>query len=319
MRLRSHWRSHSRSLLLAGLLLVAAASSAAAQKSVPGMIGKDIEHMARDIWAVWTAPFDADPRDLLAGLFIVGAGVAISPVDDDVDRWAVRNADGSFFDALEPFRKDGVLYGGGRLAPVAGALYVTGIIIKNQKLRDGITGCGATWLSNNVLRRQVLYRLVGRERPDPTRGEAPPPGAEPGEQYRFDIPNNNIDPTTNDDWGWNSFPGGHIANIMGCASFFNNRFHFGFVEPVLYAVVGAIWMARTADRAHWTSDQLVGTVFGYAVGREVAQRQLKREAARAATTTAGGAGGAAALSGPAEGLYLVKSGETVRLGWQLRF
>jgi len=316
MKLRSRWRSRLRTLVLAVLLLAVGVWPAAAQKAVLPMIGKDIEHMARDIWAVWTSPFDAHPHDMLTGLFVLGAGVAISPIDDDVDRWAVRNADASVFDVLEPFRKDGVLYGGGRLAPVAGALYVTGIITKNQKLRDGVTGCGATWLSNNVLRRQVLYRLVGRERPDPTRGNAPPPGADPGEQYRFDIPNNNTDPVTNDDWGWNSFPGGHIANIMGCASFFNNRYNLGFVEPVLYAVVGAIWMARTVDRAHWTSDQLVGTVFGYAIGREVAHRQLKREAARAVPAAAGGA---AALPAPAEGPYFVRTGEGVRVGWQLRF
>jgi hypothetical protein len=303
-----------RSVLAASALLISAVAPAAAQTSVPRMIGKDIEHAARDIWSIWTSPFDADPRDLLAGLWIIGSAVAISPADDDVDRWAVRNANSSFFDALEPFRKDGVLYGGGRLAPVAGALYVTGIIIKNQKLRDGITGCGASWLSNNILRRQVLYRLVGRERPDPTRGENPPPPAEPGDQYEFDFPN---DPPDNvEKWGWNSLPGGHIANIMACASFFNNRFDFGFVEPVLYAFVGAIWMARTADRAHWTSDQLLGTVFGYAIGREVARRQLKREADRAATATAGGS---ATLAPPREGPYLVKTGETVRVGWQLRF
>jgi hypothetical protein len=103
---------------------------------------------------------------------------------------------------------------------------------------------------------------------------------------------------------------------MGCASFFNNRFDLGFVEPLLYAFTGAIWLARTADRAHWTSDQLLGTVFGYAVGREVAHRQLKREAERAATAAAGGS---ATLTPPKEGLYLVKTGETVRVGWQLRF
>jgi hypothetical protein len=308
MKLRSHWRSHSRSLLLGGALLISTAWPAIAQKSVPGMIGKDIEHGARDIWAVWTAPFDAHPRDLLSGLWILGSAVAISPIDDDVDRWAVRNANSSFFDALEPFRKDGALYGGGRLAPVAGAVYVAGIITKKQGLRDAITGCGATWLSNNVLRRQVLYRLVGRERPDPSRGENPPPAAVPGDQYEFDIPNDR-------DWGWNSFPGGHIANIMGCASFFNNRFDLGFVEPVLYAFTGAIWVARTADRAHWTSDQLLGTVFGYAVGREVAHRQLRREAARAAAV----ANGSATLTAPTDGLYLVRTAEAVRVGWQLRF
>src|SRR3712207_3637563 len=124
MELRSHWRSRLRSLRLAALLLVAAAVPAAAQKSVFGMIGKDIENAGRDIGAVWLSPFDASARDLLAGIFILGLGTAVSPADDNIDRWAVRNGNSSAFDVLEPVRKGGFLYSGSALAPVAGAVYI---------------------------------------------------------------------------------------------------------------------------------------------------------------------------------------------------
>src|SRR3712207_3005890 len=135
MELRSHRRSGLRSLLLAGLFLVAAAGTAAAQKSVLGMIGKDIEHAGRDIGAVWLSPFDASARDLLAGIFVIGLGAAVSPADDDIDRWAVRNQNSSAFDVLEPVRKGGFLYSGNALAPVAGAVYIVGIVTKRQGLR----------------------------------------------------------------------------------------------------------------------------------------------------------------------------------------
>jgi hypothetical protein len=293
------------------VVLIGAGSGAAAQKAVPAMIGKDIEHFGRDIWAVWTAPFDADGRDLLAGLMVLGIGVAISPIDDDVDRWAVRNKDSWAFNAVEPFRKGGDLYGGGVLAPVAGAAYVVGIITKNQSVRDAITGCGATWLSNNIIRRQLVYRLVNRERPDSTRGNDPNwPAAEPGDQYNIKLSGFEEDP-----WGMESFPGGHIANILGCASFFNHRYKWGYLEPVLWTVAGAVFVARTADRAHWMSDQWVGSVFGFAVGKEIAHRQLRRKAARDAT--AGGTG--ASLTAPRDGLYFVKNPDDVRVGWQFRF
>ena len=312
MELRSRWRSYSRTLLLAGVLFVGAGSRAAAQKAIPAMIGKDIEHFGRDIWAVWTSPFDASARDLLAGLAVLGLGAAVSPIDDEVDRWAVRNADNWLFNAVEPFRKDGDLYGGGVLGPVAGAAYVVGIITKNQSVRDAITGCGATWLSNNVLRRQLLYRFIGRERPDSTRGNDPNwPAAEPGDQYNFEL--NGFDGSP---WGMHSFPGGHVANILGCASFFNHRYKWGFLEPVLWTVAGAVFVARTADRAHWISDQWVGSAFGFAVGKEIAHRQLRRKAERDAT--AAGATGAA-LKAPSDGLYFVKGAEDVRVGWQFRF
>ncbi|HEU4786805.1 MAG TPA: hypothetical protein VFS57_05340, partial [Gemmatimonadaceae bacterium] len=35
-------------------------------------------------------------------------------------------------------------------------------------------------------------------------------------------------------------------------------------------------VARTLDRRHWLSDQAIGGIFGYAVGREIAVRALRR-------------------------------------------
>ena len=311
MKLRSCWRSHLRSALLAAALLVTAAWPAGAQKSVLGMVGKDIEHAGRDIWAVWTAPFDAHPRDLLAGIFILGVGAAMSPADDDIDRWAVRNEGEWFFDAVQEFRKDGNLYGGGVLAPVAGAFYIAGIVTKKQGMRDAILGCGATWLSNNMLRHQVIYRFIGRERPDSSRGTIRNwPSAQPGDQYNIQL--NDWDGAP---WGMHSFPGGHVANIMGCASFFNHRFKWGVAEPVLYAVAGAVWLARLADRAHWMSDQWVGTAFGFAVGKEVAHQQLRRQAAR----NAAAANNSSSSLPPNEGFFMAKRADDVRVGWQIRF
>jgi hypothetical protein len=310
MELRLHRRSRLRSLVLAALCLVSAALPAAAQKSVVGMIAKDIENAGRDFGAVWLAPFDASARDLLGGVFVLGLGAAISPADDDIDRWVVRNQNSSAFDVLEPVRKGGFLYSGSALAPVAGAAYLVGIVTKKQGWRDAIMGCGATWLSNNTMRHQVLYRFIGRERPDSTRGrDVNWPAAEPGDQYNIKL--NDWDGAP---WGMHSFPGGHIANIAGCASFFTNRFDWGFVEPVLYVFTGAVYVARLVDRAHWNSDQVVGTAFGWAIGKEIAHRQLRREAARKAAI----ANGSASVA-PVDGFYVTRTSEDVRVGWQFRF
>jgi hypothetical protein len=293
------------------MLLGCAAWPALAQKSVFGMIGKDLEHAGRDIGAVWLAPFDASSRDLLAGIFVVGLGTALSPLDDDIDRWAVRHKNSSAFDVLEPVRKGGFLYGGGALAPVAAGVYIVGIVTKRQGIRDAIMGCGATWLSNNILRHQVLYRFIGRERPDSTRGrDVNWPAAEPGDQYNIQLNDWEGAP-----WGMHSFPGGHIANIAGCASFFTNRFDWGFVEPILYAFTGAVYVARLVDRAHWNSDQIVGTAFGWAIGREIALRQLRREAAR---TNPANANGSASVA-PRDGFFVTRTSDAMRLGWQKTF
>jgi hypothetical protein len=297
-------------LRVAALFLVAAAVPAGAQKSVFGMIAKDIENAGRDFGAVWLSPFDASARDLAAGVFVLGLGAAVSPFDDEIDRWAVRHANSSALDVLEPVRKGGFLYSGSALGPVAGAAYIVGIVTKKQGWRDAIMGCGATWLSNNTMRHQVLYRFIGRERPDSTRGGDPNwPAAEAGDQYDFELNDWEGAP-----WGMHSFPGGHIANIAGCAGFFTSRFDWGYVEPVLYVFTGAVWVARLFDRAHWNSDQVVGTAFGWAIGREIAHRQLRREAARRAAT----ANGSSSVA-PSDGFYVTRTSEDVRVGWQIRF
>ncbi len=108
---------------------------------------------------------------------------------------------------------------------------------------------------------------------------------------------------------WRSFPGGHVANVMACASFFNTRYEWGVVEPALYGLVGAVALGRMADRAHWLSDNFVGGVVGYAIGRTVAVRQLRRKAKRESEAAAGGANGFYAAPDPTE----------MRIGWRFTF
>jgi hypothetical protein len=105
-----------------------------------------------------------------------------------------------------------------------------------------------------------------------------------------------------------------------CASFLSHRFEMGLVEPVLAGLVAAMGVGRMADRGHWLSDQVIGTAFGFAVGREVARRQLKRlarEAERDALSTGSSLRAPAGASGP----FITQDAPTgtLQLGWQHRF
>jgi membrane-associated phospholipid phosphatase len=73
-----------------------------------------------------------------------------------------------------------------------------------------------------------------------------------------------------------SFPAGHFANAVSCATFWNERFKLGVAEPILYVLAAAVGVGRTADDAHWFSDHIIGGILGYAVGREIARRSLRR-------------------------------------------
>lgn len=301
-----------RRTLLAAALLVGAGASTAPAQSVGRMLVDDFKYAGQDIWAIWTAPFDASGEDWILAAGLIAGSHAIMPLDDDIDRWAVRDSASALFDALKPFRRGGALFQGQTLVPFAGAALIGGYVFKNQDVRDGIYGCAASWLSNNVLRHQVLYRFVNRTRPNPHKDSTNYRPSAEGDQYNFELSAGDTS------WGDNSWPGGHVANITSCASFLNNRFNLGYVEPVLWAVAAGVGVGRLADRAHWTSDQILGAVFGYAIGREVALRQRKRQERRRAEEA--GAAASPIPNSPRDGFYLVNDPvRGVGLGWQRTF
>ena len=251
--------------------LLVLCSQAVSGQSVVRIVGQDFAQAGKDFLSIWTSPFDAGAKDWLIAGAVLGASALVSPLDDEVDRWAIRNRDRGVLDAIRPFRRGGTFYSMGKLTPFAAAAYVVGVATKHQGTRDGIMGCLAAYGANTTIRHQFVYRLIGRDRPEINRNvtaTAITPPAAHGDQYDFSFPAKT--------WGEHSFPGGHVANVATCAAFFSHRFEWGWGEPLLAGVVAVMGVGRLADRGHWISDQIVGTAFGYATGREIARRQLAR-------------------------------------------
>jgi membrane-associated phospholipid phosphatase len=246
------------------------------------MLGDDLRNSAGDVWSVWTSPFRATGRDWLAASGVIALAAAVSPFDAPVDRWvdSVHHARGWLF--LDPVRENGAAFSGRTITPVASGLLVIALADRNARLQEGLFGCLSAYAATSAVRTFAVYPLVARTRPDrdlvipgappdssPT-GVEPPP-ARQGDQYRFSVPG-----TT--DWGRHSLPGGHIANVVACASFLTKRFSMGAMTPVSWAVAGGVGAARMLDRRHWLSDQVLGALFGYAAGRAVAARSSHRVA-----------------------------------------
>jgi membrane-associated phospholipid phosphatase len=279
----------------------------AGAQSVGKMVVDDVSNAVRDFGAIWLSPLHGSGKDyLIAGGVLAGAA-ALSPLDDDVDRWALRNRDRGVLDAIRPLRRGGDFYSLNKATPYVGGLYVVGLITKSRGIRDGIFGCAAAYGANTTIRHQVVYRVIGRNRPDTLRDHPDdyvPVGATQGDQYEFNVPSKG--------YGDHSFPGGHVATMATCASFLSHRFHLGAVEPALAVLVTAMGVGRIADRGHWLSDQVVGVAFGYAVGREVARRQRRRlEREKQGPSFPETAG--------RPGLYIGSDENGTRLGWQHSF
>jgi hypothetical protein len=294
-------RNHTMTVALA-IVAVIAQSPAKAQ-SIPKMLGNDLRNVVGDAWDVWTSPLRAGPRDwLVAGGMVAGAA-AVSPIDDNVDRWAVAHSDDGAFQALKPFRVGGLAFSGKTITPVALGVLVVSLVTKNETLQEGLFGCVTAYGASSLVRTFVFYPLVARTRPDPRPPGGPPPPATAGDQYHFSFPG-----TT--DWGGHSLPGGHIANVVACAEFLTERYDMGFVEPAIWTLTGGIALARVLDRAHWTSDQVLGTAFGFAVGRQVALRSKRRADRKAGQRSSAVDDGS---------LYMAPSRSGMKLGWNQPF
>jgi len=248
---------------VATLAALLASSQVAVAQSVGRMLEDDIRNVGKDVWAVWTSPFDASGKDWVLTAGAYGAFGLSMLADQGVSDWAIENANSGFFKALSPVRRGGKLFAGKYVVPPVAVAYVVGIAIQNQDLRDAVTGCMSSWGAQSVLRK-AIYATLGRARPD-TMPHDP--------QHWELLPGGN--------WQMHSFPAGHFANAMACAAFWDKRFSLGPGSVVVYGLAGAVGLGRFADRAHWFSDTVLGGILGYAVGNEIARRSLARERERA--------------------------------------
>jgi len=266
MELVSRLRAAPRVATLVAFVCVAAQRVSA--QSIGRLVIDHARTSAGDAWAVWTAPLHGGGRDWLTAVGVVGVAAAVSPFDDNIDRWAVGQRDDGTWHFLRPFREGGDAFSGRTVAPFAiGALGVA-LITKSDGMLEGISGCATSYGAATAVRDFVVYPLVSRTRPDSGRGVQPAPATQ-GDQYHFTVPGTG-------DWGRHALPGGHVSNITSCVGFFVSRYKLGPFAVAPWAAVGAVAMARTLDRRHWASDQVVGAFLGYAVGREVALRSLRR-------------------------------------------
>ena len=242
---------------LAGVLcgLAALASDARAQE------GRELNNALKDVVHIWTAPAHLDAGDLPGVAALAGATGAAMLVDEPIHEWLRAHPDALPARILTPFREGGPANMLGRsyfLVATSGVLYLAGAVGDDVGLRNAGRGCGTSVLATTVS-RHVVARLLGRERPRANKGAFV------------------IKPIAWGDWPMRSFPGGHGANAMSCASFWNQRFDLGAAEPVLYGLAAAVGAGRIVDEAHWTSDTVFGLGYGYAIGREVALQQRKRD------------------------------------------
>src|SRR4051812_3693720 len=79
----------------------------------------NVNNSMADAWDVWTSPLRGTSKDWLGAAGAIGVSAAISPFDDDVDRWAVNHRDDRALEFLHPLRPGGWAFSGSKITPVA--------------------------------------------------------------------------------------------------------------------------------------------------------------------------------------------------------
>jgi PAP2 superfamily protein len=299
------FRGHRVTRLAAVRLAALACGAALLAHPLPAQrtlkrVARDLNYGVRDMLWVWASPLRAD-RDEWA-MFAAGAGFvgATMLFDDEFDRLVRRHPNSAVMRALKPVREEAKiplydLGSGKRLQPLSGAMYVLGFAFDSRALRDAGLGCASTQQAN-IFVHHGAYALISRERPKTSNGDP----------YRFELGGGA--------WEQHSFYGGHAGNIMGCVTYWNERFDLGVAEPVLYALAIGIGLGRAADQRHWLSDTVTGMLVGHAFGRVIGRRARARSPSENVGQT---------MAPAAKGLSFHASGSsgdrTLVIGWKSTF
>ncbi len=208
----------------------------------PGQCLKDIGH---DQEGIWTSPLRIKPRDAFWLVpFAAATGVALHY---DAQAQQELGVDKTRIDASNTISDIG-LYGsmGG-----AGGLYLLGLATHDSHLAE--TGrLGEEAIANALLVVEVLKLATNRERPDEGdgRGGFWPHGTR---NYEAD----------------GSFSSGHAIATWAFAEVIASEYPSKPVQFGAYAFALAISVSRVTARRHFPSDVIVGSTFGYLIGRYV--------------------------------------------------
>jgi membrane-associated phospholipid phosphatase len=203
-------------------------------------LGKNI---IRDQRQIWTSPFRMKRRDVKWWLIFGAATGALIATDHRSAQQLPSTGDQVAFG-----RRVSNLGAAYTLVPIAGGFYLSGILVRQSKLRD--TGLlGAEALVDSLIVSEVFKVAAGRQRP--LEGD--------GGGHFFH--------------GSDGFPSGHTIETFALASVIAHQYHDNKAVVVLaYGLATMVGASRFSARQHFASDIVAGGVMGWFIGRHVTER-----------------------------------------------
>ena len=199
----------------------------------------DLGTIMGGIGHAYSRPFHWEGRQWTHFGITAAGTAALFLVDDEFDDWA----DGFRDDIPDGLVDVGIRYGNPQNNyAVTGGVYLTGLFLRNEKLRRTGVLLIASATAGGFL-QQVSKRIIGRARPK---------SGDSSSTYRpF-----HLDRVFN----YDSFPSGHAILAFSNAYAIAKQFKSPWIKAGLYTLGSIPGLARVRDGFHWISDVAFSTV-----------------------------------------------------------
>ncbi|TES85902.1 MAG: phosphatase PAP2 family protein [Candidatus Aminicenantes bacterium] len=207
-----------------------------------------------DFVDVLASPKNWKGGDFLSLSAVLGAGLLLYSVDQDIQQWAQDHRSSSSEDS---FKTIGQLGNGVVLIGLMTALYVSGEVSDNNSLRKTALLSLESWLTSGIIVRG-LKSVVGRARP--WTGESSHSFHPFSTRSRFA-----------------SFPSGHASSAFAVATVIADQSKKVYIDILAYSLATMAAFSRVHLDKHWASDILVGSAIGYFVAKKISALDRNRD------------------------------------------
>jgi membrane-associated phospholipid phosphatase len=215
--------------------------------AVPGAFAQDtpkdfVKDILRDQKQLWTSPFRMKGRDVKWWLIFGAATGALIATDHRSAQVLPNTADQIAYS--RGISRVGAVY---TLIPIAGGLYLGGLLTGHSKLRE--TGfLGGEAVVDSLIVSEIIKAATRRQRPLEGDGG--------GHFYH----------------GSDGFPSGHTIDSFALASVVAHEYQGNKgIALLAYGFASVVGAARFSSRQHNASDIVAGAAMGWFIGRHVSE------------------------------------------------
>ena len=245
--------------MLALLFFSSSQSLLLAQDSAPeDRLNKEfLVNVKNDFGQVIVSPAHWKKKDFLRLSAVLGTGLILYAVDQDIRQWVEDNGTSSsedFSDVVTHFGDGGVLAG------LIAVMYTTGELSKSNGLRKTALKSLESWLTTGVV-VSVMKFTIGRARP------------------YTDESSHSFHPFSTGSRNY-SFPSGHTSAAFAVATAIAEQSRKAYVDIAAYTLASLVALSRVHEDKHWASDVFIGACLGYFIAKKISALDRGRNSSK---------------------------------------